>query len=182
MTLARRSAIPVTSEHADGGAAQLGRDRLGDEGSEETLREPHVQAPEKDAKGDARKSAFEGEREVCLEPPDDLVLLAPVESHGFEDDAFALRLGDVVLQHLEPADVVIGLRQDSDAVLQVDRLHPRQPSPDRDPPGGRLGRDLVCQKKPGDIGHGFTMNVTVVTKQAFSSSGARTIPPGDQCP
>jgi hypothetical protein len=51
--------------------------------------------------------------------------LAPRNSGG----AFNAHLCHVVLQHFGPADMVVRLRQEADAVLQIDRTHALEPAP-----------------------------------------------------
>src|SRR3546814_9011449 len=61
---------------------------------------------------------------VGLEAGQHLLLLPAVQRHGLEDHSLALHPGDVVLQHLQAADMVIGLGQQADPALQkIGRAH-----------------------------------------------------------
>ena len=84
---------------------------------------------------------------------------------GLEDHALPLCLADIVFDHLEPSHMVVGLRQQADAALEIDSAHSLEPTPDADPLRRRLGRNLVCEKEPCNIGHAFTIDVTMVTCQ-----------------
>jgi hypothetical protein len=53
------------------------------------------------------------------------------------------------IQHLQPADVIVGLGEQADTVLQINGAHALQPPPQGDPLGGRLGRPFVGEEKPG---------------------------------
>src|SRR3954452_6853609 len=48
---------------------------------------------------------------IRLEAADDLFFLAAIERDGFQDDRVAADFSDIVFQHLEPAGMVVGLRQ-----------------------------------------------------------------------
>jgi len=86
---------------------------------------------------------------IRLEAGDDLVLLHAVKRDRFQDDAFAAHFGDIVLDHLQPTDVIVGLRQQADTILEIDRAHTFKAAPKRNALGSRLGRHLVGQQKPG---------------------------------
>src|SRR6516225_12279552 len=82
---------------------------------------------------------------VGLETGDDLLPLNSVECGGFQDHRIAAHLRDVVLQHLEPPRMVVGLGQEAHAILQINGAHAFQPPPQPHPLRGRLRRDLISQ-------------------------------------
>ena len=91
---------------------------------------------------------------VGLEARDDLFLLGAIDRDGFQDHRVAADFGDIVFQHLEPARVVVGLRQQAHAVLEIDRSHPLEPAPQRNTLRGRFRRHLIGQQQPWLSYHG----------------------------
>src|SRR5258708_262692 len=94
---------------------------------------------------------------IGIESRQYLLLLRTVERHCFQKDCFAPHPGDLVLDHLELAPMLIRARQDADAILQIDRTQCFDPSPQRDALAHRMGRDFVGEEKPGLRYHGFIL-------------------------
>ncbi len=75
---------------------------------------------------------------ILFEARDHLFFLASVQCDRFQDHGFAPHLGDVVFEHLQPTNVIVGLGQQADAILQIDPSHALQPPPQSDPLRSRL--------------------------------------------
>jgi len=85
---------------------------------------------------------------IRLEACDHLVLLDLVQGDGLQKHGFAVHLGNVVLEHLQPTSMVVGLGQEADAVLEIDGTHTLEPPPNSNPLGGRLSRYFVGEQEP----------------------------------
>lgn len=69
--------------------------------------------------------------------------LGPIQRDGFQNQRITPHLGDVVLQHLQAPDVVIGFGKQAHPALHIDGAHALELSPQADAFFGRFGRDFV---------------------------------------
>jgi hypothetical protein len=85
---------------------------------------------------------------ICVEARQDLFLLRTIQCRSFEEHGLARHLSDLVFEHLEPPQMVVGPRQHADAVLKVDPTHGLDPPPQGDAlPRGFRG-NFVGQHQP----------------------------------
>jgi hypothetical protein len=85
---------------------------------------------------------------IPVEASDQLFLLGAIQTNGFKEDGLARHLGNVVFDHLEPTLMLVGLRQQTDAALEVDGAQAFDLPPECDALLGRLRRDFVGQEQP----------------------------------
>ncbi len=102
---------------------------------------------------------------IGFEPGYDLILLRTIESDRLQDDGITIYFGNIVFQHLQPRDVIVGLGLQADAVLQINGAHSLQPPPERNALCGGIGRHFVSEKKPSQNLSCNSDNATTVTPQ-----------------